>query len=343
MFTRKRDSRGAFTLVELLVVITIIGILIALLLPAVQAAREAARRMQCSNNLKQIGLGLHNYHTALEQLSAGLHLGVWQSRLQCFGHRSPDDRGPGWGWAAMILPYLELDNRLRPNPLRQGHYRPAERRRPDDQPAGLPLPLGRRRQDVRGRLPGRLTAVYEPAHGWRQSGGGRPQQLRGRVRQPGDHPRSGLSVAGPHLSVAQRRPSGHVLPQHRGEDQGRDRRHEQHAFRRRAVQPISPMPPGPGRSRAAKSRQDARPLRLGSRGGADFDSRSYRRRFGRAGPHAQQRQSAHVDDFWSWHPQGANFLMVDGSVRQINDTINPPIWWALGTKAGGETLTMGDY
>jgi prepilin-type N-terminal cleavage/methylation domain-containing protein len=86
-----RRSR-AFTLVELLVVITIIGILIALLLPAVQAAREAARRMQCANNFKQVGLAMHNYHAAQNCFPSGLFM---------------TDQYYGFGWGAFILPYLE--------------------------------------------------------------------------------------------------------------------------------------------------------------------------------------------------------------------------------------------
>jgi prepilin-type N-terminal cleavage/methylation domain-containing protein/prepilin-type processing-associated H-X9-DG protein len=84
-----RDSAG-FTLVELLVVITIIGILIALLLPAVQAAREAARRAQCSNNVKQIALALHAYHQAMNSLPAGVYTRV-----------------NGHVWLESIFPYVE--------------------------------------------------------------------------------------------------------------------------------------------------------------------------------------------------------------------------------------------
>ena len=55
-------------------------------------------------------------------------------------------------------------------------------------------------------------------------------------------------------------------------------------------------------------------------------------------PHTPNSPVNHVDDFWSWHPQGVNFLFVDGSVHSINDSISPPVWWALGTRAGGEAV-----
>lgn len=96
--------RPAFTLVELLVVIAIIGVLIALLLPAVQAAREAARRAQCTNNLKQIGLAIHNYHDTYNVMPSGI---ISRSNV-------PYTSGEGisqWGWTVLIFPFIEQQNR----------------------------------------------------------------------------------------------------------------------------------------------------------------------------------------------------------------------------------------
>jgi prepilin-type N-terminal cleavage/methylation domain-containing protein len=98
-------SRGGFTLVELLVVIAIIGILMGLLMPAVQQARESASRTQCQNNIKQIGLALHNYHGDWHHFPPGY----------IDGNKDPsstpdNDVGPGWGWAALLLQYVEQDS-----------------------------------------------------------------------------------------------------------------------------------------------------------------------------------------------------------------------------------------
>ena len=94
--TLKSNRRG-FTLVELLVVIAIIGVLVALLLPAVQQAREAARRIQCSNNQKQLGLALHNYHDTI---------GTFPPMIV----KPNPTTTPAWAWSALMLPFLEQGN-----------------------------------------------------------------------------------------------------------------------------------------------------------------------------------------------------------------------------------------
>ena len=106
--TDQPASRRGFTLVELLVVIAIIGVLVALLLPAVQAAREAARRTQCSNNLKQIAIAIHNYHDSMRSFPPGYistNPGVPGSSSWC---RSGGVQGAPW--TVLILPYTEQGN-----------------------------------------------------------------------------------------------------------------------------------------------------------------------------------------------------------------------------------------
>src|SRR5437764_5028454 len=92
----RRRARG-FTLIELLVVMAIIAVLVSLLLPAVQQAREAARRTSCKNNLKQLALAVHNFHSAKDKFPPDTMY-------------TYDPTGPNWSWLAHILPYIDQQN-----------------------------------------------------------------------------------------------------------------------------------------------------------------------------------------------------------------------------------------
>jgi prepilin-type N-terminal cleavage/methylation domain-containing protein/prepilin-type processing-associated H-X9-DG protein len=101
------SRRNAFTLVELLVVIAIIGMLVALLLPAVQAARESSHRTSCYNNLKQVGIGLHHYHDALKVFPSSYIVSPLTNVPMGPADPSTGDTGPGWGFLTLLLPYVE--------------------------------------------------------------------------------------------------------------------------------------------------------------------------------------------------------------------------------------------
>ncbi len=324
----RRTSARGFTLIELLVVISIIAVLIALLLPAVQSAREAARRMQCTNNLKQVGLAMHNYESANTCFPPGY-----------FSLKDPvtfENDGPGWGWAARALGHMEqtaLYNSV--NFVIGIEF-------PDNQTARLTTlatffcPSDATRTDTftvvdsttNNSTPGAPICDVASSNYVGSVGTGDPSSLYPYIIDDDDGPP--------------------------GRDNGNG------IFFRNKCVTIAAITDGTSQTFLAGERSQnlsratwtgavtnaAVPL-VALQGGAGFDPEG-----GGAlvlshtgeghGPNSPSGL-AHGDQYWSRHPGGANFLFCDGSVRFIKELVGFTIFQAIATRQGGEVVSSDSF
>jgi len=335
------DSRRGFTLIELLVVIAIIAILIALLLPAVQQAREAARRTQCNNHLKQLGLAIHNYESSYSAFPPSATIGSSGSTI---------NTNSSWGVHGRIMPYLEQGNVYNNVDLSIAW---------DEQAvlAGLKIPVFACPSDPgsdKGRdvSPKAATPLYPTTYGFsfgtwlvwdpvtRRAGDGafgpntkftfrdfvdgtsntllasevRAQQHYGRNTAPN----GGTGTPAPNLAdVIAKIPGGMSWCRPNGHTEWPDGRVHHEGFTTTA---------GPNAKVPLSYAVDQCPLNVN----VDYTSQ-------------QEATSSTVATYAiitsrSWHTGAVNSALVDGSVRTINENIDLGVWRALGTRAGSEVV-----
>ncbi len=310
-------AKTGFTLVELLVVITIIGILIALLLPAVQAAREAARRMQCTNNLTKIGLALHLYHEQNNALPAG-----WRAYDP---NGLPYAQGnPGWGWAANILPFVEQSN-VANNLL---NYNKPITDSTNAIGSTTSLPLFRCPSDISNN-----TFAFVPTTG--SSVTLATGNYAGVFGTRDVHSCYGLPAGTVCTSDLCAALAGSTTQP--GSSNG--------VFSHNSSIRFADIKDGLSQTFAAGERNTNTAISDGTTWvGAppNTDSCSPGLVIATAGyPPNSPANDTH--DFSSNHPSGTNFLMCDGSVHMITQYIDTTVYHALCTYAGGEVISTGQY
>jgi prepilin-type N-terminal cleavage/methylation domain-containing protein/prepilin-type processing-associated H-X9-DG protein len=307
-----RDGRRGFTLIELLVVIAIIGTLIALLLPAVQKAREAANRIVCQNNLKQIGLALHQYHDDMGRFPPGY---LWVPML---GGVDPcpnpptdfTDTDPGWGWAVFLLPYLEQDNLRRQIDLRVAIMDPSY-----DSLRATVLPIYVCPSD---QYTGVYTMISDIGTDWGKAATNSYAACYGtglHITQEPDQG-NGLFFRNSRLRIADIR-DGTSNTLAIGE--------------RAAILTRTPwvgapcegtihITPGAPTNSTAIGDSPTQPL-------------------AQTGSHTLNDRFADPDNFFSPHPATGQFLFADGSVHALETHIDIAVLQSLSTRAGGEVIS----
>ena len=283
--------KTGFTLVELLVAIAIIGILIGLLLPAVQFARESARAASCWNNQRQIGMALHLFHDTHRQLPAG-----WTG--------SDPEGPPGWGWCSEILSELEqapLGSIIRRDlPI----YDPFNK-----QARETPLPILLCPSDV-----------------------GKPTfKIHGGLVGPGF---GNMDVGTPLFDVSRTNYVG-VFGTDEIED-APDAGNGTFFFQSRLT--LAELQDGLSNTLIVGERRS----RLGGSTwtGVINGANNAMARIVGVGDHPPNHPDHHFDDFTSGHPSGVHFLLGDGSVKRLNNTIHENVYKALITRSGNEAASV---
>jgi prepilin-type N-terminal cleavage/methylation domain-containing protein/prepilin-type processing-associated H-X9-DG protein len=316
-----KPTTGGFTLVELLVSISVIGVLIALLLPAVQAAREASRKAQCANNLKQLGIGFHAHHDARRRFPPAYEIQIGGGGVQ----GSPDpvtlDAGPGWAWGTLLLPYLE----------QAGLY--------DELNLDLPCWHAQNAAPAKRVLPGFLC----PSAG--------PDTLPFDVIDASGNVLAVFSRSHYVASVGQEEPWGQTIDDYTGIADGPLYRNSRtcaadvldglsntvflgehhHVLSSKTwvgVVPGAAVCPTP---QFAFSSCDAAATLVNVHSGPSSNEVP-------PAIHPPNSPLCHVCQMYAEHPGGCNVMLGDGSVRFVSEFISQPIWAALSSRAMGEAI-----